>query len=63
MAANLVGFVIGTDGVRYFVKQLVGTKEGTTHLLLDSLHLLTLFRSSISCMCGGRNVCRRAGYV
>ncbi|PBK82841.1 MBOAT-domain-containing protein [Armillaria gallica] len=33
MAANLVGFVIGTDGVRYFVKQLVGTKEGLQFLV------------------------------
>lgn len=32
MAANLVGFVIGTDGVRYFVEQLVGTKEGLQFL-------------------------------
>lgn len=28
MAANLVGFVIGTDGIRFFVSQLVGTAEG-----------------------------------
>lgn len=28
MAANLVGFVIGTDGIKFFVSQLVGTKEG-----------------------------------
>ncbi|KAK0460900.1 MBOAT, membrane-bound O-acyltransferase family-domain-containing protein [Desarmillaria tabescens] len=33
MAANLVGFVIGTDGVRYFVEQLVGTKQGATYAL------------------------------
>lgn len=28
MLANLVGFVIGTDGIRFFVKQLFGTLEG-----------------------------------
>ena len=29
MAANLVGFVIGTDGVSYMLQQLLGTTEGT----------------------------------
>ncbi|KAJ2918186.1 hypothetical protein MD484_g2218, partial [Candolleomyces efflorescens] len=28
MAANLVGFVIGTDGIQFFVSQLFGTGEG-----------------------------------
>lgn len=28
MAANLVGFVIGTDGIKFFVSQLFGTVEG-----------------------------------
>ena len=28
MAANLVGFVIGVDGVEYFMGQLFGTFEG-----------------------------------
>ncbi|KAH6901244.1 glycerol transporter [Coprinopsis sp. MPI-PUGE-AT-0042] len=28
MAANLVGFVIGTDGIKFFVAQLFGTLEG-----------------------------------
>jgi D-alanyl-lipoteichoic acid acyltransferase DltB (MBOAT superfamily) len=28
MFANLVGFVIGTDGVQFFVTQLFGTLEG-----------------------------------
>lgn len=28
MAANLVGFVIGTDGVSYMLQQLFGTTEG-----------------------------------
>lgn len=31
MAANLVGFVIGTDGLRFFVQQLFGTSEGLSH--------------------------------
>lgn len=29
MAANLVGFVIGTDGVSYMLQQLLGTVEGS----------------------------------
>lgn len=28
MAANLVGFVIGTDGIRFFVDELFGTWQG-----------------------------------
>jgi hypothetical protein len=28
MVANLVGFVVGIDGVRYLFSQLVGTMEG-----------------------------------
>ncbi|KAG5643093.1 hypothetical protein DXG03_001589 [Asterophora parasitica] len=28
MGANLVGFVIGTDGIQFFVRQLFGTTEG-----------------------------------
>lgn len=28
MGANLVGFVIGTDGIKFFVKQLFGTGQG-----------------------------------
>lgn len=27
-AANLVGFVIGTDGLKFFISQLFGTWEG-----------------------------------
>jgi protein-cysteine N-palmitoyltransferase HHAT len=28
MVANLVGFVIGPDGIRFFVDQLFGTSQG-----------------------------------
>jgi hypothetical protein len=28
MVANLVGFVIGTDGARFFVDELFGTSQG-----------------------------------
>ena len=28
MSANLVGFVLGADGTRYFVEQIVGTLQG-----------------------------------
>ncbi|TFY56821.1 hypothetical protein EVJ58_g7407 [Rhodofomes roseus] len=33
VAANLVGFVIGTDGVSYMLQQLLGTAEGFRFLL------------------------------
>ena len=32
MTANLVGFVIGIDGVKYFLHQLVGSPEGLRFL-------------------------------
>ena len=32
MAANLVGFVIGVDGMRYMVEQFFGTIEGNVVL-------------------------------
>lgn len=32
MIANLVGFVIGIDGVKYFLHQLVGSPEGLRFL-------------------------------
>lgn len=28
MVANLVGFVIGMDGIKFFLEQVVGTEEG-----------------------------------
>lgn len=34
MAANLVGFVIGTDGIKFFVSQLLGTREGHQFLVV-----------------------------
>ncbi|KAI0729251.1 MBOAT-domain-containing protein [Fomitopsis betulina] len=39
MAANLVGFVIGTDGVSYMLQQLFGTTEGKQFLLFACLCL------------------------
>ncbi|KAF9007390.1 glycerol transporter [Cyathus striatus] len=33
MGANLVGFVVGTDGIRFFVSQLFGTASGLRFLL------------------------------
>ncbi|KAJ8692466.1 glycerol transporter [Pleurotus ostreatus] len=35
MAANLVGFVIGTDGVQFFLQRLTGSIEGTRFLVLS----------------------------
>jgi hypothetical protein len=34
MAANLVGFVVGTDGVSFFFSQLFGTLEGVRFMVL-----------------------------
>ena len=34
MAANLVGFVIGTDGMKYMVRQIVESWDGTCFLVL-----------------------------
>ncbi|KAF9475454.1 MBOAT-domain-containing protein [Pholiota conissans] len=36
MAANLVGFVVGTDGVRFFFSQLFGTWDGIRFMVLCS---------------------------
>lgn len=36
MGANLVGFVIGVDGVQYFLSQLIGTSEGIRFLIFAS---------------------------
>lgn len=37
MTANLVGFVIGTDGVRFFVDELLGTSAGPSLGLASSM--------------------------
>ena len=34
MAANLVGFVVGTEGVRFFFSELFGTLEGVRFMVL-----------------------------
>ena len=34
MTANLVGFVVGTDGVTFFFSQLFGTLEGVRFMAL-----------------------------
>ncbi|EPS93672.1 hypothetical protein FOMPIDRAFT_1033595 [Fomitopsis schrenkii] len=39
VAANLVGFVIGTDGVSYMLQQLLGTTEGKQFLLFACICL------------------------
>ena len=33
MTANLVGFVIGTDGMKYMIEQITGSWEGIRFLL------------------------------
>jgi hypothetical protein len=39
MAANLVGFVIGTDGIRFFVDELFGTWQGWSLQKSCALHI------------------------
>ncbi|KAF9554748.1 MBOAT-domain-containing protein [Agrocybe pediades] len=39
MAANLVGFVVGTEGVAFFFSQLFGTMEGLRFMILCSFCL------------------------
>ena len=34
MTANLVGFAIGTDGMRYMVEQLLGSWEGVEFMVI-----------------------------
>jgi hypothetical protein len=45
MVANLVGFVVGVDGIKYMASQLVGSWAGTNFdplcALFDVLTLLT----------------------
>ncbi|KAM5544772.1 hypothetical protein V8D89_001670 [Ganoderma adspersum] len=36
MTANLVGFVIGTDGMKYMIEQIFGSSEGVQFLLVAS---------------------------
>ena len=35
MIANLVGFVVGTDGIKFFLTQLFGTLEGLRFMLVS----------------------------
>ncbi|KAJ6567497.1 MBOAT, membrane-bound O-acyltransferase family-domain-containing protein [Mycena sp. CBHHK59/15] len=52
MTANLVGFVIGVDGIQYFVRQLFGTTEGLRFLvgasvcLFAAAHLMFEYREA-----------------
>ncbi|KAJ6539695.1 MBOAT, membrane-bound O-acyltransferase family-domain-containing protein [Mycena capillaripes] len=54
MAANLVGFVLGIDGTKYFVEQLYGTAEGLRFLvgasvcLFAASHLMFEYRRVLS---------------
>lgn len=46
MVANLVGFVIGVDGMQYMVEQLFGTINGKFFLSLPHTYLLTFYMPS-----------------
>ena len=39
MTANLVGFVVGTDGVKFLASQLSGTWDGARFMVLASISL------------------------
>lgn len=39
IAANLVGFVIGTDGILYMANQIAGSFQGTS---LSAFHLFLM---------------------
>lgn len=36
MIANLVGFVVGVDGIQFFLQQLFGTSEGMFAKIMNS---------------------------
>ena len=65
MVANLVGFVIGTDGTRFFVSELFGTSSGLLLLINFPCALRTHPRRR--CPVSGRRVllfvCRGATHV
>jgi len=40
MTANLVGFVVGVDGIRFFLSELMGTIQGNEGQNLDVFTLI-----------------------
>lgn len=68
MAANLVGFVIGTDGVQFFLQRLTGSIEGESYLEATArrhiIHTSTSFcRHKIFSVFCVLHVCRGPPYV
>lgn len=67
MAANLVGFVIGTDGVQFFLQRLTGSIEGESYLEATAcrhkIHTSTSCRHKIFGVFRVLHVCRGPPYV
>jgi len=73
MTANLVGFVLGIDGVRYLGGQLVSSRDGTSRSCIQFSDLTKTLNRRIFLVWSDRNivhlvllrllVCGRAGHV
>lgn len=67
MAANLVGFVIGTDGVQFFLQRLTGSIEGESYpeatACRHKIHTSTSCRHKIFGVFRVLHVCRGPPYV
>lgn len=51
MAANLVGFAVGLDGLWGLVHGIVGSYSGTASTPLDKSMFNIQYRTPLSCMC------------
>ena len=64
MTANLVGFVIGVDGVRFFLSELMGTVQGEKGRSVASADVnFSVIRGSILGLCRRLLVHRRSSDV
>jgi len=63
MGANLVGFVIGTEGVGFFVGELFGTVQGQSFLFAPGDIQIGLCRSKVPCDGGSLPFCWCANHV
>lgn len=64
MTANLVGFVVGVDGVRFFLSELMGTVQGENGLSVASSDVnFSAIRGSILGLCRRLLVHRRSSDV
>lgn len=65
MSANLVGFVIGTEGIKFFLGELFGTLQGQS--VRVSIYLgdiqIRLYRPQVPHRGSGLPFCWRADHV